>query len=328
MTIIPEPESVRILQISDTHFTKKLATRGSRWGSRAIGTPSHDFARITALQAALARLGPDAYDHLVVTGDVSTDGSRAALELARTYIEDDSIQDPISKRLVLYGLNSRGKCTVLPGNHDRYRGSLALQRRSRRFESVFEDRSYPYVKTLPPPRAGAPSIAFFVFDSTQTLRLQERVFSADTLPARVARGEVSSAECQFLVRESKDLSKQEPEVMVKIALLHHHPLPPPASDRLARLKSMDNSKEFVAACLEAGINLVLFGHQHIAFERTVTDGPKRRTHFLCCPSTFEYTVKEPGFYLHNIFATHASVAHYQWQGAGFASSPQQYTFKF
>jgi 3',5'-cyclic AMP phosphodiesterase CpdA len=329
--------------LSDTHFIQKLTSRGGKWRSQALGAAAHDFAKIEALNTLLTRLGSEAFDHLLITGDVSTDGSRKSLEQAKRFIQIDKIMDPVMKRLITYGLACpKEKFTVLPGNHDRYGGFFPLQRRSRRFEQVFNDDSYPYVQLIMPERQGGPQILLFVFDSTQVLRLHERL-TQDMLIRRIARGEVTRGECEWLVRTCQEIAEKntvrgravDMNNCVRIVALHHHPVAAPKKTGLAHLKEMENNEFFVKACLDSGINLVLFGHQHFAYGLTVTGdggttpfGPSGPVHFLCCPSTLEYSVEEPGFYLHEITADQVTVYHYYWKSGGFSEKPRIFALQF
>jgi 3',5'-cyclic AMP phosphodiesterase CpdA len=346
MIAAPSSEPVRILHLSDTHFVGNLKSKGGRWGvSWAAGAAAHDFAKIEALITILTRLGDGVFDHLLITGDVSTDGSLKSLELARKFVEEDQILDSIMNRLVSYGLACPPeKRTVLPGNHDRYGRFLPLQRRSTRFEKVFfEGASYPYVRLIEPPRPGSPYVLLFVFDSTQVLRLRERL-TMDMLLKRMARGEVSPAECNWLGRESRRISELEKvgnlsldlKNCVRLVALHHHPVESPKRGRFAQFKGMDNNAQFVRACLDAGINVVLFGHQHQAYRVTVPGsghgmtpfGPRGPVHFLCCPSTLEYSVRKPGFYLHEVYLDRIAVHHYYWEGGGFSEHPDTFVRRF
>jgi hypothetical protein len=130
--------------------------------------------------------------------------------------------------------------------------------------------------------------------------------------------------------------KFDPTNCVRIAVLHHHPLEEDASNSDDRLKGMDNNDGFIRACFESGINLVLFGHKHKAYQRTLPntsgeDTPFGRPgplHFLCCPTTFEYTAREPGFYVHEIYTDRAEVNQYYWRGAGFSLRPKRFVYDF
>jgi hypothetical protein len=207
-----QPSPVRILHLSDTHFVKDLNTKGSRFKGRSVLVASHDISKIEAfntihqrLQREAARLNRPAFDHLLITGDISTDGSREALNNARQFVDEDELYDVRAQwRLVVHGLGwPANRRTVLPGNHDRYCRFFPLQSRSEEFEKVFHDgyeRKYPQGRLIASPAgSGSPSILMFVFDSTQVLRWRERL-TFDMLARRIACGEVTPAECLWLTR--------------------------------------------------------------------------------------------------------------------------------
>jgi hypothetical protein len=215
--------------------------------------------------------------------------------------------------------------------------------RNRSFEKIFyNDGIYPYVRLIKAERDGAPDVILFVFDSTQILRLYERI-SIDTIQKRIAHGEMTETECNWLLRECVSIGQSatvngQPVNLancVRIAALHHHPLESPERGKLANLKGMYNSKLFVEACLKSGMNLVLFGHQHKAYAATIRSqhgntpfGPPGPVHFLCCPTTFEYTCRKPGFYLHELYSNRGRVRHYYWEGAGFSEEPEVLPLSF
>jgi hypothetical protein len=209
-----------------------------------------------------------------------------------------------------------------------------MQGRQRRFEEMFKNARYPRVELIKAAAGSSrPDVVLFLFDSTQTLRLSQRFNPLE----RIARGEVSIAECDWLVRQSSVIARDGVDGVpvnlsncVRIAALHHHPVMPPDIDLPpVRLMSMDNDELFCKSCLEAGINMVLFGHQHFAYQRTATSGAAGQTpfgpvapvYFFCCASTSEYSVKKPGFYLYDIGTSGVDAYQFEWSGEGFTRNP-------
>jgi 3',5'-cyclic AMP phosphodiesterase CpdA len=337
-------DRVRILHVSDFHFVGKLTERGTRLRTRAFMAKSHDFTKLEALNRILTLLaGPGrGFDYLVVTGDVSTDGATSSLETARSFIEEDELIDPVVKRLVAHGLESPSdRRTVIPGNHDRYGRRLPIQRRQRHFEETFEDASYPRVQVIKADEvSGRPDIVLFLFDSTQVLHLRHRFDPRK----RIARGEVGLGECDSLIRRSWDIARDghangvqvDLANCVRIVLLHHHPILPKETDRPNYLTSMDNDKLFCRSCLEAGINMVLFGHQHFAYQVTGRSTESGRTpfgdvapvHFFCSASTSEYSETDAGFYLYDVGTSGVDAYQFRWSGAGFSRRPEVMTRQF
>lgn len=84
----------RILQITDTHLVAR-----SRLVSGVLDTAQLFEAQIAQIAQALPRIGP--IDHLLVTGDVSDDGTAESYALFR------EIAEPLGLPLL-----------VIPGNHD------------------------------------------------------------------------------------------------------------------------------------------------------------------------------------------------------------------
>ena len=271
-----------------------------------------------------------------MTGDVSTDGSGGSLATALQFIEQDEIREPQTGRLLLYGLNAPGaRRTILPGNHDRYgRLRLPFQSAGSKLEDVFAiAQRYPYTRVLANPNSVA--VILYVFDSTQRLRLHERLLSNRL--NRIARGELSQAECLWIRRENARLAaahrdnptEVDPSTAVRIAVLHHHPVLPEDGSLANKLTSMDNNQAFVDACIQEGIQVVLFGHQHHQYARTVTPpdgmqtpfGPATPLRLLCCPTTCEYSALLPGFYVHEVRPHQLTTRVYAWATAGFQEGP-------
>jgi hypothetical protein len=218
---------------------------------------------------------------------------------------------------------------VIPGNHDRYR-RIPIQQGHRRFEKVFNQSGYARVEVVRAARGGTrPDIILFLFDSTQTLGLR-----VEWKPwERIARGEVSRAECDWLLEHSQKIAADEAVGgepidlgnCVRIAVLHHHPVLPSRDSPSDRLKEMENGEAFRRACVEAGMNMVLFGHQHFAYQvqgvlgqaGQTPFGPAAPVYFLCCASTTEYSTREPGFYVYDVNADGCDVYQFRWEGDGF-----------
>ena len=76
----------------------------------------------------------------------------------------------------------------------------------------------------------------------------------------------------------------------KVALLHHHPFPLPATkldERLEPFNIMVNAHQFLSAAADFDIDIVLHGHRHISglLEVTLPTVPRVSMHICACAST-------------------------------------------
>jgi 3',5'-cyclic AMP phosphodiesterase CpdA len=343
-----------LLHISDLHFIKDLTEKGRTLWPKKFGLKSHSFGKIDAFSAKYQELNRAVgIDAVIATGDISTDGSEDALKTALEFIEAGDIYRGNPGRLVTTGLSAaRDRRVVIPGNHDRYAGPWAIwQSASDRLETVFgTPTKYPYVVGYRRPAfredVKVPALLFFVFDSTAS----ELARASWQNPFyRIARGRVEDAECRWLVDQSNKIASSK-EVMgmdgrelpvdyratVRIALLHHHPVAVHEEGASDELTIMDNRQQFIDACFQAGIDIVLFGHEHTEYR--LISKPSTRPdwvppayahdiHFFCCPSTSEYSASNTGFYLFRFRESQFVVDLYRWKGKSFvldASSTYQY----
>src|SRR6185369_16311485 len=134
---------IRLAQISDLHFIKDLTEKGRKYYLKQFLTRSHAFDKISDLSRELLRIqhpmwGKD-IDVLIATGDISTDGSKDALQTALGFIENQEVRDDHGV-LITHGLDKqRHQRLVLPGNHDRFTATWFPQQvSSRELESVFK----------------------------------------------------------------------------------------------------------------------------------------------------------------------------------------------
>ena len=81
---------LRIVHISDLHFVENPFETGGKWRSRSFRAKSHSVDHAGLLAETLAMMS-GGIDLLVVTGDVSTDGSDGAFLAARSYLERESV---------------------------------------------------------------------------------------------------------------------------------------------------------------------------------------------------------------------------------------------
>lgn len=241
------PAVTRIAHVSDLHV---LDVEGVPWhrfvNKRLTGAVSLMTARANAHPIALIEqlvsdVAEAAVDHVVVTGDISN----LALESEFT-----------RARQLLAPLGGPDRLSVIPGNHDIYtRGSA----RVRRFERFFGDLMWPGVND--------PTDA-----DRATYPWHKRVgdvhivglCSAEPRAPLIASGHVTSAQLDRL----KSLSQEHGFAdRYAIGLVHHN-----LHARGARKDAMhglSNRDAVMAATREAGLDMLLHGHTHVAhrFER-------------------------------------------------------------
>ncbi len=332
---------VTIAHFSDLHFTRNLVEDGRamwtvggfRTGTHLDGPHSHAFGKVEALSRAWHKRDPQV-DYLLITGDVVTDGSVDAFSTARAFIEGALIRDEDGDEL-LQGLevDSRRR-VVLPGNHDRY-GSRPFQNPANRcLEDAFlgtgAATTYPYVVALGGlPGASMPqlpTVLCFVFDSTpsaETLK-QWGVSRSHYWPAR---GHIADSDCEWLVRTAAELNQHgavpglsgdqvpvQPESVVRLALIHHHPVVTRLGDKQVTL--LENRGAFLRACHTARIDLVLFGHEHVWHEEEYGDA-HHRMRIYGCPTATEFNGPETGFQVFGLGRSGFMHTRYMWDGGSF-----------
>jgi len=322
---------------------------------------AHDFQLVSALSAKLHRLTMQSgkFDLTVVTGDLSTDGSRRSMKNAALLFDKDEIFSGSPGHFILYGLRSvTNSVLAIPGNHDRYRLLAPLQLNFGRFEKLFlkDQEGYPYVIGISANQSEGSDInaitgtIVFAFDSTA---VNNPPFGQKPHEL-IARGYVDDAACSWLEIKS-ELIKRDGSVQgldgkvmpidydraVKIVLIHHHPIdfvtdavPEPEAERavLRRLQfakkisdqwsTLQNREAFVKSCFASGIDMVLFGHQHLHLHRELDRQMKpvvkwdihtRSIHFLACPTTLQWAESEIGFMIYTIESNRFQMDYYGWQ---------------
>jgi 3',5'-cyclic AMP phosphodiesterase CpdA len=321
-------DSFRIVHISDLHFVANAFERGSRFRARSLLAKSHSVDKASLLAERLLQL--EYIDVLAVTGDLTTDGSDGALQTVRAYLEQPRIAGTATRRQTypITALGTVARTTVaVPGNHDRFGGrKLPTQHDCFGFDNVFgQDAEYPRVVYGGEYRRRP--VIFLLMNSVPMPDLVTH-FAAWRRPMRVAGGYVPSRASASLRRLARNL----PPESIKIAVLHHHPIRRPRERQagvrglmkravpIDRLKEMNGSEDFVAACHDSGIRLVLFGHKHVAFNEAQV-GSAKPVHFLCCASTLQYKTKHPrGFY--DILIAHDRITVTPYEDTGGSYEPQ------
>lgn len=136
---------------------------------------------------------------------------------------------------------------AIPGNHDRLFGGL--------FSGSYEKRLGHPDKFLKMINVKGVDLVIFAFDTTYKGPLFWKINNG-----HINRKTLSWFKTQIAAAKD-ELGRYGYESALKIALLHHHPLPTPASNFESMLY-LHNSGEFLSDLAQAGVNLILHGHQH------------------------------------------------------------------
>lgn len=223
--------------ISDVHVLDLAGVSVSRYlnkrlsGLLNLAMKRRNAHPVALLEAVVDDLLERPVDHVVLTGDLTN------LSLPSEFSRAREVLEPIARPALL---------SVVPGNHDIYtRGSA----RARRFESYFGDlmwagtdvdRLYPWYKRVGP------------------VNLVGLCSAVPRLPL-VATGEVSAAQ---LARLTEFATEYDFRHEFTIGLVHHNLHL--RSRRKDLLHGMKNRDQVLATCSEAGIDMLLHGHTHIA----------------------------------------------------------------
>ncbi|MEY9543102.1 putative phosphodiesterase [Bradyrhizobium diazoefficiens] len=321
----------KIAQLSDFHFTANLANKGRAFYKRPflfMKAKGHDISKVARLYQKIEKLerADGKFDLMLATGDLSTDGSRKAIMNALDFIREGELRNG-SSRAVTRGLNAgETRRILLPGNHDRFtRAWVGFQKPGTFFEETLGiPTQYPYVvgyrREGVPNVPDQPAVLFFVFDSTPSIFAQIR------RPwRRLARGRLEVGDLDtFLYQANKIFPNGSVKALdgsdmnvrysncVRVAVLHHHPMDGNS------LTLMENHEAFVQYCFRAGIDLVLFGHEHKEYSFTkpgVSElpvlGAHHEVHLFCCPSASEYS-SENGFYTFEFDEVSIQFCFYKW----------------
>jgi 3',5'-cyclic AMP phosphodiesterase CpdA len=335
----------KVLHLSDLHFVKELTEEGRALHAKArdlLKAKPHSFAKLEALAVRVKFLEEQGgrFDLILGTGDLTTNGSSAALRTALEFLEKDEVRMGSPSRPIVEGLSAdKSRRLLLPGNHDRYtRSWVPFQSRSDVFETVLgtSDR-YPYVVGYRNPArtndTDERALLFFVFDSTPSAAVSYAWSGPGSSKfgalKRIARGRLEGRECRWLEDKAKELERTgqvqaldggtlniDYGKCVRLAVLHHHPYDG------ANTTLMENSQLFIRHCFRAGVDLVLFGHDHKEFywpeyshdPAAVSSAPSPHwVQFFCCPSATEYAEKKNGFYVFDFHDTHYTVQLHEWK---------------
>ena len=216
-----------IFHVSDLHF------------GQILPDPDYERKAESLLKQIEKRFStntePNTIRYLLVTGDITQDGSEAQYQRAKVALSF-----------------FKDKVWLTPGNHDWsvffgniYRRSCAL-----RFDKFAQELGFkhaffgkkPWSQTFPEPPARA-ELLVIGLNSCKRLGFWN-----------LSRGKIGRKNLQWL---SVELAKPEYEKLPKIVFLHHDPV----NTTISIAMSLDDHEEFVKI-VEASAQVVAFGHEY------------------------------------------------------------------
>ncbi|MCB9728453.1 MAG: metallophosphoesterase [Deltaproteobacteria bacterium] len=233
----PADRTLVFAHVSDVHVLDLVGVSMSRFlnkrlsGLLNLASKRRNAHPVAILEAIVDDVIARPVDHVLLTGDLTN------LALPTEFRRARAVLDPIARP---------DRLSVVPGNHDIYTRGAA---RDRRFESFFGDLMW----------TGA--------DSAQTYPWYKRVgpvhlvglCSAEPRLPLIATGRVGDRQLQRLtaLASTHDLHGE-----FTIAMVHHNLHA--RGLRKDLMHGMQDRARVLDACAEAGVDLLLHGHTHVA----------------------------------------------------------------
>jgi len=245
---------MRVAHISDLHVLAMDGVGAARFvNKRFTGLLNLKLKREHAhkrahLAALLEAIRGGAFDHVIVTGDLTNLALESEFEAVRAML-DAGLGMPSSA------------ITVVPGNHDLYtRGAM----KTRRFTSYFE----PFIKSDLPELSRNMDLGPFPFVRLRGPLAIVGLTTAVPRPPLVAAGVVGAEQ-----REALSIILDHPEVKKRgLVLCMHHPLHPPARPHKALMEGLHDA-HLMRSLLSNTRGLVLHGHLHRRMQTPIEGSP-------------------------------------------------------
>ncbi len=242
-------QTTTIAHLTDVHLGPVAGLHPRYWNmKRAFGLANwirhrqhtHDRG---VLERIVADLKTEAPDHIVVTGDLTNLGLPWEHQQALVWLSHLGGADEVS---------------VIPGNHDiytrigrdegvgRWQPHMHSNAEGAQFAPV--DWAFPYVRIL---------------DRVALIGLN----SAIETPPFVAAGQLGATQ---LARTETVLKALQAQGVFRLLMIHHPPLPGQA----APLRALRDAARLRRVLLEAGAELVIHGHNHVAQTHWLREGPR------------------------------------------------------
>ncbi|MGH1418711.1 MAG: metallophosphoesterase family protein [Hyphomicrobiaceae bacterium] len=230
-------ERFTIAQFTDVHLSRMPSFPMRYWNLKRLlgfanwhrGRKNFHSSEIVARLVSDLKARPNAFSHIVVTGDLVNIGLPEEYDRARQWLE---------------ALGGPSDVTVIPGNHDIYVEMPEA-------ESVGKWQDY----MQPIPVTGQTLLPEFPFVRTFGKVALVCCNSAEPTPPFVAAGRLGDeqrARLRQRLVELRELGK------VRIVLIHHPPLLGLASPS----RGLKDAEALQAILEEVGAELVLYGHNH------------------------------------------------------------------
>ncbi len=225
---------MRLLHLSDVHVWRIPLLPWRYLGKRVVSTTELLTGRASRFRQDLLPdvvdyAGSLEWDHLVISGDLTTSSLRSEFEASLRVLE------PL--------LNDPDRVTIVPGNHDRYTYVAARNRRFERwFGAYAPSPSYPWLRWLD---------------------LDTAILGLDpNRPYLNARGFLPDRQLD----DARELVAQHRDSIRRLLVLCHYPVFAPEEHRNdLRSKRLLNTNVLVDWLRELGPHLYLCGHVHAAW---------------------------------------------------------------
>ncbi len=282
---------MRIIHLSDIHIWRYVYNPFRLASKRAVGIASllagrsRKF-RLERIEAVVDHVKELDYDHVLISGDLTTTALTAEFEEARRVL-DDLLVDP-------------ERATVLPGNHDRY---TARSVRTKAFERVFGSFApsveYPWLRRLDP------ETAILGLDATRS-----HLSARGRLPAD------QFERARALLADPADRPR-------RLIVACHYPVAAPlAYAAELQQKRMVNSDEVRRWLAGIGPHLYCSGHVHAAWAFSPEDVPEQLGLNAGAPLLRDPTGRRPpGFLEIDLTDQTVSVVHHAWTGQEWSIFP-------
>jgi 3',5'-cyclic AMP phosphodiesterase CpdA len=243
-----------IAHLTDFHLLEdrpqqRRLTERVRLGYLSLGRPIDPLGRKERAAAALAEARLAGPDHLVITGDLTEDGTSGQFEV-------------LAELLHQSGLGTDA-ITLVPGNHDAYSGADAWQR------ALFGPLA-PWRKTS---AANKPI----------ELGDVQLVAVSTVMPQPVWRsaGLLGRSELERILRAARDASTRRHSVLV----VQHHGAFPHRLPGAQWMDGLQNAGHMLDVLRRFDQISVLHGHDHRASERAMF--PEERARVFCAPAVID-----------------------------------------